>query len=515
MSQDGPANRDDESSVNRRQFLQWASTVGLAAFAQDTVTEVAKAFPEKGDPDEDPVPESERGDPTNDSNVTHVLELPGIRRQIDEFEENGDPKVFYNDGLESLLQNDPGKNEFSIVVRTLGEEITKTSSGPYQRTINGWRPTQQEIKTLNQYGKITWTADFASTTVSMEKVSRETLPKIASLDFVVQISYDPEIKPMGIDITKIRSTDYTWFSYEDGDYDLPSHVSIGIIDTGYEGSETPCSSTHAKDIGLDTSLAKDFTNDGDWSNDTYMEANNMSYSHGTAVADISAYMLDDSACHSETFVPLKIWDDGDSSTSAADRLRSALEYAYDNGIDVANISAGWQKGSGARTYCNEQFCSELDTYCNSGGYIAVAASGNAGDENGVDQPGGSWLTVNTGGSNENSCTEDYHRHPDSNYCDSYDWTTCSWCNQYDSSGHTPIVYSPYSVTTDAGKTIDGTSFSAPVAAACGVIMQANLLYNYQSARDIYYDMSYYSVCHDSSSMVEHITDAEYADRKTE
>jgi hypothetical protein len=393
----------------------------------------------------------------------------------------------------------------------------KTSDGPYQRTINGWRPTKQEVETLKRFGDVTWTADFSSTTVSMEGVSRDDLAKIASLDSVVQLSYDPEIVPLGVDLSRIRGTDYTWFSTEDGDYSLPSHTSIGIIDTGYESGATPFPDTYAKNIGLDTSLAKDFTNDSDWKKDTYMDSESMSYSHGTAVADIAGYMLDDSACHSETFVPLKIWDDGDSSTSSADRLRSALEYAYNNGIDVANISAGWQK-TGARTYCNEQFCAELDTYCNSGGYIAVAAAGNLGDENGVDQPGGSWLTVNTGGSSEKSCTEDYHRHSNSNYCDSYDWTTCSWCSQYASSGHTPIVYSPYSVNTNtsSGKsTINGTSFAAPAAAACGVIMQANLLFDYQSARSIYSNMSYHGVCHDSSSMVEHITDAEYANRKTQ
>lgn len=490
---------------NRRQFLQWASSVGLAAIAPDTVAEVASAKEKREKPDS--TPESERGDPTSEVNLPHLLDQPKVQQNITRHDETSNPEVFYNRFLKEGLQNNPDKDTFKVVVGTVGERKTITTEGTYQRTIHGWKPTAGEISELSQFGSVGYTSSFNGTTVTIKGVERGDIPKIAERDFVLRLTWDAPIAldadncgdGSGINVDTLRSNDYYWFRNIDGEYDISSDIRIGIIDTGYDATETAYASPHASDIGIDGSLAKDFTTDGDPNNDTYSQ--DECYSHGTNVADTTAYMLDSSACHSNLFVPLKIWSDSNRNDeqAASDNLRDAIEYAVQNDIEVINISSGMRNTTMLTNYCTEQFCNSLNSYAMAD-YIATATSGNAGHTDSVQQPGGSWLTIGTGGINQNRCSNaDYQRDGSSCYAPSYDYTTCNYCENYASSGSSPTVYGSYHTETDAGKVISGTSFAAPAAATCAAVMQANGIFNFSYARGHYEDMNMHTICPDEAA----------------
>jgi hypothetical protein len=59
-----------------------------------------------------------------------------IQRRVDEYNRNGDPKVFYHKLLAEHLGQNPGKGSFDLIVTTIGEAKTVTSNR-YGRTING------------------------------------------------------------------------------------------------------------------------------------------------------------------------------------------------------------------------------------------------------------------------------------------------------------------------------------------------------------------------------------------
>ncbi|MFC7044117.1 S8 family serine peptidase [Halobacteriaceae archaeon GCM10025711] len=510
---------DDKPLRSRRAFLRWATATGLWAVAPATVSAVASAA-DRDRPD--PVPASARGDPADGVSIRHPLDLPGVRHRLDRYRRTDDPTVLYRRALADHLRNHPSQTTFSVVVTTMGERSRTPSRGSNDRTFQGWRPTDDEVATLAEFGDVGFVASVNGTTVSLTGVSRADLRDVAALEFVLAVAWDPPLHQEGCgagtgeSVNALRSKQYHSFDALDGSYSIPQDVSLGVIGTGYDADDTPYTKPYAQEMGIDERLAKDFTTDGDWSTDTY--TGDDCPAHGAGVADTVAYMLGDDAGHDNLFVPLKIWsaENEHEVATVADHLRAAIEYATLHGIDVVNVSSGMRYTDELTDYCTAQFCASLDAYARSG-YVATSTAGNAGDEAGVQQPGGSWLTIGTGGVDRSGCEDgdaDYHRHGHSCYASEYDYTTCDWCGTYDESGSAPTVYGAYDTTTDAATVISGTSFAAPVAAAAALVMQANDLYSYETARSIFEDMRQHTVCPSQASRTGGVVDAYEAFHRT-
>lgn len=497
---------EEDRFTSRRRFLQWATSAGLTAIAPETIATVADAKEEKTGSET-----TSSGRPTSDVNITHATELPMMQRRVDEYNRNGNSKVFYHKLLAEHLRQNPGKGSFDLIVTTIGEAKTVTSNR-YGRTINGWTPTTDEIATLEEYGDIEYVPEFISTDVGLQNVARRDLPRIASLDFVLSVNVEGKTKvgsgckgdEIGVDT--LRSTSYFSFDTVENDYTIDSDIRIGVIDTGYDGSKTSYGNSYAADIGIDTNLAKDFTGSGTWNADEYP--------HGTDVADTIAYMLGTDKGHSDLFVPLRANES--SNSDRVTNIKNAVEYALQNDIDVINTSLAvyLSDGTGSTDYCTQKICAEHDAYTDAG-YLPFATAGNDGYTGKVDIPGGSWLTIGVGGINDGSCnTNDYSRDGTSDYAPSFDYTTCSYCDYYANSGSTPAVYGAYANKTDAGICLNGTSFSSPQAAAAGVIMVSNDQYSYTSSLQLFEDMNSYTVCPDEAAKRGQLIDAYYAWNQT-
>ncbi len=515
----------DRTGTNRRDFLEWASALGLTAVSPATIAKIAKAKDKRKEPD--PIPEEERGDPASDVHVTHDLEREGVQKRLERFDRSGDPTdLFHPFLLEGLEKTD--HDEFSVVVRTIGEENKITTKGPYERDVYGWKPTETEIARLSEFGTVGHAAEFSGTSLTFHEVSRDDLKRVALQEFVVGLTRSPPRKPAGVESTSssgipastLRSNEYCWFSSVDGDYDIPSEVKIGIIDTGYESERTPYDEPWANRIGIKYGLAKDFTDDNDWTKDTY---DSSGYSHGTAAADTVAYMIDDNATHNDLFVPLKVFSDSTdtSNDEHVDNVRKAIEYCINHEIPVISDTTVATAGT---EYCTSELCDLYETYAGDSGYIPATTTGNYWHTDKVDHPGGSWYTIGTGGINGGSCSsdsKDYPRDSNSNYDpehlydnpDSY-VNYCTYCTSQERKEPVPTVYAAYDLETDADTVISGTSFAGPVAAAAAIIMQSNGLYSYSSARNLFGDMTWYQVCPDEAAKTGQLVDAHEAHYQT-
>lgn len=507
MTEPNNNDTDEDSYTNRRRFLQWATGVGLATIAPETIAAVADAKGKKTGSNT-----TESGRPTSEVNITHATELPKIQRRLEHFDRNGDPKVFYQKLLSDHLKESSGKQSFDLVITTIGEAKTVTSNR-YGRPINGWKPTTDEIATLEEYGNVEYIPEFISTDVILRNVARQDVARIASLDFTLSVNVEGKTKVAGdcsgdgIGVDTLRSSSYFTFDSVESDYTIDSDIRIGVIDTGYDGSKTSYASSHAADVGIDTNLAKDFTGSGTWNEDQYP--------HGTDVADTIAYMSGVNKGHSDLFVPLRA--QASSSSNTESNVKSAVEYALKNDIDVINTSlvVYLSDGTGSTDYCTQKICAEHDAYTDAG-YLPFATAGNDGYTSKVDIPGGSWLTIGAGGIDAGSCSsKDYSRDSSSDYAPSFDYTTCSYCDYYASSGSAPTIYGAYHTVTDASNCISGTSFASPQAAAAGVIMVSNDQYNYSNSRQIFEDMNTYTICPDEAAKRGQLIDAYYAWNQTD
>jgi hypothetical protein len=493
---------DSDRTFDRRQFLEWASAVGLASVAPGTIAEIADAKTQRSD---SPRPYATNGaagpDPSDEVFFAHVTEHAGYKRRIERFEEQGDPTELFHPHLREFLAEDAGQETLNVAVNTLGERNTVTSRGGYQRKLHGYRPTRDEVERLEQFGDVVHIPEVISTKVSMRNVSRDALESIASLDFVVGVNKDPDdVTPDGASADDLLTSDYYWYSSTQSCYSVSTAVTIGILDDGYEGSgASTYTESYAETIGIDTSLANDFTEDGDWSNVTYTDDGNLVY-HGDDVADSAACMLKDGDTHDDLFVPLKVASDEQSYW--ASNTREAIEYATTNGIDVINLSYG----GGTQSTCPSTYCEELDSYTDAG-YYPFASAGNDYEESSVTFPGGEWLTIGVGGFDADcSGDDDYKRDAASNYGEIYydDPTTsdtyCTWCSAEasDISQHSPHVYGCYETYTDGG-TLYGTSFASPQAPAAGVLFRAEGYLDYQECQSRFRNMDYYTICDDEST----------------
>jgi hypothetical protein len=479
MSGNNPDNPDNPDE-SRRQFLEWASAVGLASIAPATIADVADAQAERPKPDS--VPDERRGDPTADVHHQHPTEIPANQQTIERYERTGDPTELINSVLlEHVRENSP--ETVDVKVRTVGQRSTVVSEGPYERTINGWQPTRNEVAQLERFGTVEFVPEFISTRVELADVDVADLKTIADLGFVIGIAWNPPVEPEWhqnpVPAQDLYSNDYYWFDAVSDDYDIPSNVSIGIIDSGYSGnSDYSGDLAREGSFGIDTSLADEFDPNWDKDDDSY---------HGDTVTDSAAYMLDNG--HNELFVPLKIFGDTANSRTSTE----GIEFAERNGIDVINMSFG---GPSSDSQCPETYCDELDSYT-SAGYFPTASSGNADSDGTVTFPGGEWLSIGVGGIDDSGCSDSttYSAHDDSNH-GTIAYDNCSYCSSRApvNEQFVPHVYSCYATETGAGNIAGGTSNAAPQAAAAAVIMQSNYLYNYEEAESIFRNMDYYDIC---------------------
>lgn len=492
---------DDSNECDRRRFLEWASAIGLASVAPSTVSEIAEAKRTRRGPED--LPPDERPEVHH----THVTEIPTVQQQLDRYEQTGDPTVLYNPELERHLGERPDKREFDLIVQTVGQRSVVDSKGPAERTIHGWRPSREEVDRLSTFGEVGFVPKFVSTTVSLRGVDRDDIGSIARLPFVVEVNWDPPIVPEN-DVDDLRGSSYFRFTAIENDVSIPSWLKIGILDTGYQGDgHGRFAESHAEDIGLDETLANDFTGDDDWRDPSYGSQ------HGDDVADMCAYMLQDG--HDDLFVPLKV-----VGSDTRDNTREAIEYAEENAIRIINMSLGTE---GPQDTCPSVYCSALRSYVQAG-YFPVASAGNDGSTSGTTFPGGEWLTIGAGGiDGDCSGDEDYERDSRSNYGHIlYNDPTvpevhCHYCyNEGDVYVEfMPHAYGSYVNDTDDDVTIEGTSFASPQLAAAAAVMRSNYLTDYDQLESIFRNMDTYQICPTDAADEGQLLDAKHAYDETD
>ena len=329
-----------------------------------------------------------------------------------------------------------------------------------KQVLHGFRPTQSEVETLSRFGDVTHVSDLVSTKVCLRNVAQDDITQIAHLPSVAEVSRMPSaITPNTVDASDVVSNSWDAFANAHGNYTV-YYISIGLVGAGYDDTYQNYNSNYTKDIGLNNSLSRDFTEESDPFNDTRWGG------HTTDVGDTAAYMLKDGDTHPDMFTSLKVVSDSTGLTD--ENLRSALEHATKKGIDVLNMSFGirsWSK-------CPSHYCSSLDSYTTGGG-VPAAAVDNTSNNSKVEYPACSWHTVGTGGVQEKDSNGNVVAESDTEYghilfkdpfsSDTY----CPWC--YDSSGvassFSPEVYAVSQINTDSNDYLSGTSFARPQVAA--------------------------------------------------
>jgi len=136
---------------------------------------------------------STSGDETSEVYHTHPLETDWIKSHITEYNETRDPTLLYTSHLTETLEANPDRDQFGLGVMTLGERVQVPAD---QREIHGFRPTECEVETLQQAGQIGYVPEFASTKVTLRDVTREDIPRVAALPFVIRVNDSPETGPM-------------------------------------------------------------------------------------------------------------------------------------------------------------------------------------------------------------------------------------------------------------------------------------------------------------------------------
>jgi hypothetical protein len=458
---------EDDSIVgllSRRRYLQAVGALAGATFG----TTSAAAASRKGVPTPYRKWGARLGLP-NDVFVTHVSELPTVENRIASYNRTHDVEYVVSPQLRRLL-DERSSGTIDLTVNTRGERTSVRTRGQYRRAIHGWRPTAEEISALSGFGEILYVPEVSSTKVGLSNVEIADIPTISALEFVLDVGHDPELgarEPANTGVSvrsnsratpaDLRSSRH--MDFDSAVYDSATLPQIGIIGGGYT-SETDWSEPWADVVGIDTTKATDFIGD-DWTTGT---------THGTNVADTVAYLLKDDNVRSDLVVPLQVYEP-DYGLVKGSVMRSAIEYALLNDIAVVNISV---ETAEHERRCPGTVCEELSAYT-SAGYLAVVATGNDSIEKKVCHPATSHFSLSVGGYSER-CSGGYRRNDRSNYgqIEYYDAESgtvfCPWC--YQSAGadeFQPNVYACYTFDTDAGTSIGGTSFSAPIVAAAGAI----------------------------------------------
>lgn len=428
-----------------------------------------------------------------------------MKNKLDIFDKTDDHLVKYNYYLKERLQEHTENDRIDISVRTIGKRSEITSNGTYERQIKGWTLTDDEIDTLSTYGTFDFIPDFISTTASLSHVLVGDLAEIANLPFVIELNYEPEIKEESFDKNDIRGDSFLRFA--EANYNIGSNIRIGLIDRGYEGGgHGAYTSSHADDIGIDNFASKDFSDDDNWTA--------VISDHGDNMANTTAWCIGQGNGHDDLFVILKTRGFNNTGTHAS-RIRSAIEYAEQEDIEIINMSLGTD---GPYDYCPSIFCDELSSYTDAG-YLAFASTGNDSETDKATFPGGGWYTIGAGVADSMCGTSDYDRRSSSNYGDiefyhiQYGIPYCSFC--YNAAGTQEFTPDVYGLSVDtASDSITGTSVASAQAAAAGAIMIDNNVSGYNSAKATFRDMENYEICPNWAALEGELLDAEYADQNT-
>ena len=222
-------NSEDRNNLNwsRRGIL---TKLGVAGGLTPVASTSRAAEVNKKDNPPKPYPDT---DDPNSSYSRHVAEFDSRKRQLSRYESTGDPTELYGHELKQRLRENPDQSEFDVVVSTMG---TRTSMRRERdgRTLYGFRPTQQEVVTLQSVGDVTYIGDIVSTKVCIRNVARRDLATVAHYPFVVEIS--PMAKNASLNSVSIENivTDtWTRFTSAHGNYSV-SDISIAIMEDGYD-----------------------------------------------------------------------------------------------------------------------------------------------------------------------------------------------------------------------------------------------------------------------------------------
>lgn len=445
----------------------------------------------------------------------HLADLPAAGQRIKQYERTGKPEALLTPDIRKKLDEATG-DTIDIQIQTTGRRSQVQSTGQFNRTIHGWTARGDEVQKLAEFGDVNQTPKVASTNVGMSDVKIEDISTIAELPFVLEIGSNPRIKIRNSGNTKRQNTHSLSPLYGPAttstapaaeDLKADSHsafdsvfdsleVKVGCLVNGYDtiSAETYYDTNWGEIVGLDKSLAKDFTGAGDWK---------ASVHHGTDVINTAAFMLDAFDSNNSHIVPLRVYD-GDTYTDASD-FANAIDYMITHDIPAGVCSLVITSNV---SYCPSSVCAELDSYVDAG-YALAVASGTQNIVGEVDDPAGSYHTIGVG-SYADPCSGgyDYRNNTQYAYVDyydsSYDATYCSWCREdAGSSKFCPDVYAcgEFWPTTDKDNTrLNGTSFSAPIVAA-GTTLHASVNgpTDYSTHLDKYHNMSNHIICQDSPS----------------
>lgn len=490
--------RDSRIAPTRRTYVR---SVGAVTGFGVLGTGSAVASPDEKQTPEHYAKKGAQGN-SNESDVylTHVSELDPVKRQLSAYERTRDLRHLLTFHLQQVLGS-RSEDALDVTVSTCGERNTVTTT-KYGREIHGWRPTTEEVKHLAEFGSVTFVPQVASTKVGLRNVSVSDLARIAALNFVLEIGYDPELQlqnggtsSSGVETSSttptaddLKTTSHNAFNSVT--YDLTYLTQVGIVGTGYP-STTDWSKLWADPL-IDRDKANSFISGTTW--DTGHE-------HGTNVADTVAYMVQEGDPHSDLIVPLRVWQDSKPYVPAS-ALRNAIEYALTNDVEVLNISVETKDNSG---YCTSTACEELDSYIDAG-YVVACAAGHDSKETEVCYPATSHFTVGVGGYS-GSCSGGYHQKSDSNYGtilyynSAQNSSFCSWChNEAGDQKFQPNVYGCGRFDTDDNVELSGNSYAAPAVAAAGAIHHSiHGATNYSDKLSDYNGMDKHIVCESDAS----------------
>lgn len=515
MREDNPENSDKKNG-SRRTFLQTLSTTSIASLFSGSALAASSQNAKR----DAPQPYSKKGTdgnkPDSDVYLKHINELPAVRRAVSEFESKGDPSALFGHDFADLVSQLSPTDTVNITVNTLGEKKSLKSKGDRGRNIHGWRPTNEEVNYLSQFGNLTYSSDVISTKVCIRDVEVRQLPKIANHEGVVEINHMIDsISPNYLDVDNIENNGYTYFEGANNEFYIDDEY-IGIIEAGYDTSKGMFSTNYAEEVGI-SGYAHDFTSDDDWSTITDEDFGG----HSTNVADIAARMIMGSS-QSNVIVPYKVVNDSTNmgESGADENIRSAIETALINDIPVINMSFNVRGPTGQEDYCTSIFCEELDSYT-SAGYVPTAAVANE-DRNGgpYHYPASSWLTIGVGNAAEKTDYYEVRAADDSEFGDVTYYengtTYCSWCHNASGtdSNFVPRIYGFGEIDGDYYNE-GGSSYGAPQAAAAAAVgIDCGTIDSYDEAVHQFENMNRFDVHSNDSadpSRLGDVVDAEAVD----
>lgn len=448
---------------------------------------------------------------------SHIIDQSAGIGRVRQYERTGNPDALMTPHLrEQLTDGEP--ETVDVQIQTSGQKNVIRSNGPFDRKLHGWQPKPGEVEQLSSYGSVGKTPDVASTNVGMTGVSVDDLPEIADLPFVMEIGINPSIQgrngsnPTGSDggparnittsstrpsLPEIKGSGHS--DFDSISHTLDSNLKIGFFIAGYDssGSNTYYETNWGTQVGLDSNLAKDFTNSGGWEGES---------GHATDVLNTTAKVISDHSSTDDHLVPLRTYNE--SENVKASEFANAVDYAIKN--DIAASVTTLIITNNIKT-CPSTVCAELESYA-SAGYLMTVASGNEEDDydDAVDDPSQSFQTLGVGGYGS-SCSGGYEHYLDTSsdlpsgsqygeieYHNS-GLTYCSYC--YDggrTSKFTPDIYSCYEFYPTDSKDnykLKGTSFAAPIVAAGAAIdASANPGISHGQRVEKYHNMNNYNVC---------------------